>query len=139
MKSTDELYHEIQSGKDIFSYLKDNQEEIMKNTLPESLKIWLIEKNTTKANVVKKSNLSKPYVYQIFQGKKSPSRDKIIAISFGFEMNCEETQKLLKQAGFRELYPRDGRDVLILTGIRDKLNILDMNERLYDHEVEVLD
>lgn len=139
MKTTEELYNEIQSGKDILNYLEENQEEIMQATLPEYLKIWLQEKDTTKAQVVKKSNLSKPYVYQIFQGKKSPSRDKIIAISFGFEMTCEETQKLLKQAGFRELYPRDGRDVLILSGIRDKLNMIDMNERLYDHEVEVLD
>lgn len=139
MKSTEELLHEIQSGKDILEYFEENQKEIMQSTLPEYLKIWLKEKNTTKAMVVKKSNLSKPYVYQIFQGKKSPSRDKIIAISFGFTMNCEETQKLLKQAGYRELYPRDGRDALILSGIRDKLDIIAMNERLYDHEVEVLD
>ncbi len=139
MKSTEELFHEIQSGKDILDFLEENQEEIMQCTLPEYLKLWLKEKNVTKAMVVKKSNLSKPYVYQIFQGKKSPSRDKIIALSFGFDMNYEETQKFLKQAGYRELYPRDGRDVLILSGIRDKLDIIAMNERLYDHEVEVLD
>ncbi len=139
MKSTEELFHEIQSGKEVLEYLEENQEEIMQCTLPEYLKQWLSEKNTSKAMVVKKSNLSKPYVYQIFQGKKSPSRDKIIALSFGFAMNCEETQKFLKQAGYRELYPRDGRDVLILSGIRDKLDIIAMNERLYDHEVEVLD
>lgn len=139
MKSTKELLHEIQSGKDISEYLEENQDEILHLTLPEYLKKWLKEKNTNRAMVVRKSNLSKPYVYQIFQGKKSPSRDKIIAISFGFEMDCDETQTLLKQAGFKELYPRDRRDALILSGIRDKLNIIDMNERLYDHEVEVLD
>lgn len=97
MKSTDELYHEIKSGKDVASYLEENQGEMMECTLPEYLQEWLEEKGTTKAKVVKYSNLSKPYVYQIFQGKKSPSRDKIIAMAFGFQMTCEETQKFLKQ------------------------------------------
>lgn len=70
----------------------------------------------------------------IFQGKKYPSRDKIICLTFGFEMTVEETQTLLKQAGYQELYPRDQRDALLLFAIEKKMNILDANFLLYDHE-----
>jgi len=89
--------------------------------------------------VVRRSNLNKAYVYQIFLGKKYPSRDKVIALAFGLGLDAEETQMLLKQAGYRELYPRDPRDTLLLYAISQKMTIIDTNELLYDHNIEVLE
>ena len=48
-------------------------------------------------------------------------------------------KKLLKQAGYRELYPRDRRDALLLFAINQKMDIVGANEVLYDHEIEVLE
>lgn len=55
------------------------------------------------------SQLDRAYVYQIFSGEKTPSRDKLIAIAFGMNLSDEETQKMLKLSGNRELYARDQR------------------------------
>ncbi len=88
---------------------------------------------------MRRSNLNRAYVYQIFLGKKYPSRDKVIALSFGLGLDAEEMQTLLKQAGYRELYPRDPRDTLILFAINQNMNILTTNELLYDHNIEVLE
>lgn len=139
MKTTDELAHEIKHTANILDYLEQNQSEMQLNTLPECLSDWLQTKNLSRADVVKKSNLNKAYVYQIFSGKKYPSRDKVIALAFGLELNADETQTLLKQAGYRELYPRDPRDALLLFAIGQEKNIIDTNELLYDHEIEVLE
>lgn len=139
MKDTAELMNEIKSTKNILDYMERNQEEMHLNTLAECLNEWLPKKDCQVSDVVKKSNLNKSYVYQIFRGKKFPSRDKVIALAFGLELNADETQKLLKQAGYRELYPRDRRDALLLFAINQKMNIIDANEVLYNHEIEVLE
>lgn len=139
MKTTDELVHEISHSENILDYLAKNQAEMQLGSLPEYLGRWLKAKNCSKADVVRRSNLNKAYVYQIFLGKKYPSRDKVIALAFGMELDTQETQTLLKQAGYRELYPRDPRDALLLYSIGHRRSILDANELLYDHNIEVLE
>ncbi len=139
MKTTDELAHEISRADNILDYLEKNQTEMQLNTLPECLNDWLQKKKLSRADVVKKSNLNKAYVYQIFSGKKYPSRDKVIALAFGLGLNVDEAQTLLKQAGYRELYPRDPRDALLLFSIGKRQTIIDANELLYDHNIEVLE
>lgn len=139
MKTTEELENEIKEADDILTYLEENKAEMHLDSFPEYLKSWLKIKHLTKADVVHRSNLNRAYVYQIFLGKKYPSRDKVIAIAFGLTLNSEETQTLLKQAGYRELYPRDPRDVLLLYAIKHGMTILEANELLYDHSIDVLE
>ena len=139
MKTTDELTHEISQSDNILDYFAENRSEIQLDSLPDYLDKWLKQKNCSKADVVRRSNLNKAYVYQIFLGKKYPSRDKIIALAFGLELDDKEVQVLLKQAGYRELYPRDPRDALLLYAIGHHQNIIDANELLYDHNIEVLE
>ncbi len=139
MKNTDELAHEIQESNDIISYFERNREEMQTDSFSEYLEQWLRKKQLTRAEVVRASNLNKAYVYQIFSGKKYPSRDKVIALTFGLHLTIEETQTLLKQAGYRELYPRDPRDALLLFALGRGMDIISANELLFDHEIEVLE
>ena len=139
MKTTDELAHEISCSDNILDYFAENRDEMQLDSLPGYLKGWLKKKGCSKADVVRRSNLNKAYVYQIFLGKKYPSRDKIIALAFGLELDEKEVQVLLKQAGYRELYPRDPRDALLLYVIGHHKGIIDANELLYDHNIEVLE
>ncbi len=139
MKTTDELIHEIKTSEDILDYLEKNSGEMQLDSLPEYLKGWLKEKGLTKADVVRRSNLNRAYVYQIFLGRKYPSRDKVIALAFGLGLDSDEVQTLLKQAGYRELYPRDPRDALLLHALSRGETILQANEALYDHNIEVLE
>lgn len=139
MKTTDELAHEICRSDNILDYFAENRGEMQIDSLPEYLERWLKRKDCTKADVVRRSNLNKAYVYQIFLGKKYPSRDKVIALAFGLKLDEKEVQVLLKQAGYRELYPRDPRDALLLYAIGHHKGIIDANEILYDHNIEVLE
>ena len=139
MKDTAELMNEIKSAKNILDYMERNQGEMHLNTLAECLNEWLPKKGCQVSDVVKKSNLNKSYVYQIFPGRKYPSRDKVIALAFGLELDDKEVQVLLKQAGYRELYPRDPRDALLLYAIGHHQSIIEANELLYDHNIEVLE
>lgn len=138
-KSTDELRHEITMATDMEDYLTRNQEHLLKDSLSEHLHMLLTEKNLRRADVIRGSLLGRAYVYRIFAGDKIPSRDKLIALSFGLKLSEKETQKMLKLSGNRELYARDKRDALILFALQRNMSIMDANGMLLDHGYAVLD
>lgn len=138
-KSTDELRHEIKSATDMEDYLTKNREYLLKESLSEHLHTLLSRKNLKRADVIRGSLLGRAYVYRIFAGDKIPSRDKLIALAFGLQLTEEETQKMLKLSGSRELYARDKRDAMILFALQRQMTIMDANELLLDHGLAVLD
>ena len=136
--TTDELNHEIKAATDIEDYLEKNKEQMITKSLSEHLNTLLAKKGISRADVVRNSQLDRAYVYQIFSGEKTPSRDKLIAIAFGLRLTDDETQKMLKLSGNRELYARDKRDALILFSIHQKKTIYETNELLIDHRLTIL-
>lgn len=137
-KTTEELCHEIKDSTNINNFLKKNKEHMLTNSLPEHLNALLVQKGISRAEVVRGSLLDRSYVYQIFSGEKVPSRDKLIAIAFGLCLSDEETQKMLKLSGNRELYARDERDALLLFGLQRKKDIFEINELLISHNLTLL-
>ena len=107
-----------------------NNQNMLSQTLPEYLALQLKQKHLRRADVVRGSHLDRTYVYQIFSGKKVPSRDKLLAIAFGLQLSVEETQKMLKLSGNLELYVRDKRDAAILFAIQHGRSIDEANDLL---------
>ena len=138
-KSTEELTHEITNSTDVEDYLQKNKRHLLTQCLSEYLNMLLSEKELSRADVVRNSLLDRVYLYQIFSGKKAPSRDKLIALAFGLQLSDPETQKMLKLSGNRELYARDGRDALILFALQRNMTIMDANGMLFEHGFAVLD
>ena len=136
-KSTDKLNNELKKSQNIKMYLSENNSEFI-NSAIEYMNELLEQKNLKKSDVAKNSNLHRTYVYEIFNGDKSPSRDKVISIAFGMCLNLEETQKLLKRSGYRELYSRDSRDSIIIFSLNKKMNVIDCNILLESLSEEIL-
>lgn len=132
------LNHELKAAKDIDSYLGRNKENMIPRNLPIHLEMLLRKKGLKKADVARGSELNRKYVYQIFDGTKTPSRDKLIAIAFGLQLSDEETQTMLKLSENRELYVRDERDTIILFALQRKMNIMETNELLHSHRHKLL-
>ncbi|MCI9438594.1 MAG: helix-turn-helix domain-containing protein [Lachnospiraceae bacterium] len=137
-KTTDELRHEIKGATDIEDYLKNNRENLIHYNLTRHLNRLLSQKGISKAEVVRGSLLSKAYVYQIFSGERTPSRDKLIAIAFGLRLSEKETQDLLKISGKQELYAREERDAIILFSIQRNQSIFEVNDLLFEHAFNTL-
>jgi hypothetical protein len=137
-KTTDELTNQLKEATNIESYMDDNKSEFLSDTVSGVLNKLLIKKDLKKSEVVKGSNLHRSYVYEIFNGDKIPSRDKIIAIAFGMQLALEETQQLLKRCGHRELYSRDRRDSIIMFAINKEKSLIDCNILLSDSTEEII-
>ena len=81
--------------------------------------------NYVPAQVIKNSSIEITYGHQIFNGTRNPSRDKVIQLAFGFGLNVDGTQKLLKAAQKSLLYPKIKRDAAILYCINNNIDIIE--------------
>jgi hypothetical protein len=85
-----------------------------------------------------KSGIAHTYGHQLFNGLRKPSRDKVIQIAFGFEMNYEEIQELLQAARKSLLYPKIERDAVIIFAIHKGLSVAETQKMLNELNLPVL-
>lgn len=139
-KTTQELIGLMKSSKNYQEYLSANREEISPSFMKvdRALSVLLKKKSVKKSEVIAKSGIEVHYAYQIFSGVKIPSRDKVIMLCFGFGLSAEETQQLLKITGYPELYGKIERDNAILFGLTKQISVIDLNDMLYDLNLEIL-
>lgn len=127
---TDAAIKDLLKATSIGDFLAGNHENMLTMNLSEYLMTLLHQKKLKRADVIRDSHLEHAYVYQIFDGKKKPSRDKLIAIAFGLHLNVEETQRMLRLGGCSELYARVGRDAVILFAVSRGMSIGETDELL---------
>ena len=136
--STAETKDRLKNASSFGDFLKRNRENMLEADLSKYLMELLAQKGLKRAQVVEDSGVDKAFVYQIFNGSKRPSRDKLIAITFGMHLNEEETQRVLKIAGHSELYPRVPRDALILFSIQRGKDIWQTDDALESNGFQTL-
>lgn len=76
--------------------------------------------------------------HQLFNGTRKPSRDKVIQLAFGFGLDMEQTQQLLKAAQKSPLYPKIKRDAAILYCIMHEFDFVKTQKLLGSFDIETL-
>lgn len=137
-KSTEDLLNEIKQTDEIQTFIERNDDEFLSKPLCEVIGGIIKDKKLKKADVVARSGLNRIYAYQILSGKRVPSRDKLIALCFGLLSGLEETDKLLKLAGYSTLYAKNKRDSIIIFAINSGKSVFSANELLFDNGLEIL-
>lgn len=137
-KPTNELLKQLTESSTVEEYLEQNQEFMVKYPLEELLNELIEQKQYRKIEVIKRAELNEIYGYQIFSGKRIPSRDKLICLAIGMNLSLEETQTLLKEAGFAVLYPKRERDSIIIFGIEKGKTVPQINMLLYEKGQETI-
>ena len=138
-KSTANLQSELKQAESLEQFLKDNSADLKFNTVPEFLNKMLIKYDSEKKEVVRRSGLTGTYAYQIFDGKKNAGREKLIQLAFGFPLNLEETQRLLRLGGYSELYVKKKREAFLMYALEKKYDINQVNELLYQNGEETFE
>ena len=67
--------------------------------------------------VIRRGGLESSYGHRLFSGMRRPSRDTALQLAFGFDMNVDEAQTLLKAARVAPLHPKVKRDAVIAYGL----------------------
>ena len=99
-------------------------------SLEEHLDALLDQKETSRAEVIYRAGLDTVYGYQIFNGTRKPSRDKLLQLAFGFPLTYKETLTLLRIAGVGSLYVRRRRDSIIIFALNKGFSLEQLNELL---------
>ena len=137
-KDTSKILEELKECSDFKKFYSENRENISDTALSEYLGKLMAEKGLTKSAVIKASELSEIYAYQIFSGVRRPERKKLLALTVGMGLDLEETQRLLQVAGYPELYVKNTFDCIVMFGICKKMNVMSINELLYDYGAETI-
>ena len=96
------------------------------------------KKNLKKSDLIYNANINRTYGYQILNGDKKPSRDKIIQLCISANLTLKETNKALILGNTNELYVKNIRDSIIIFSINHNLSIININELLYDYSLPLL-
>lgn len=137
-KNTQELQNELTSAPNLSIFLSENQDNFNDTNFPELLNKLFIKSGLSKAALAKRASTSEVYLYQIFSGDRTPSRDRAICLCFGLSATLEETQHLLKNSSMAELYVRDRRDAIIIYGLSNGMSLDEINDKLFSENEETL-
>lgn len=95
-------------------------------------------KNLTKAELARRSGISEVHLHQVFAGRRNPSRDRLLCICVGLGITLDETQRMLTQGGYAQLYPRTRRDAIISYGVVHQLPLGEINDKLFAEQKKTL-
>ncbi len=119
-------------------YLLNNKDFFLNEDSKEFWDNIIKGKNHSKSNIINKSDFSYCYFYEVINGKKAPTKDKVIRLTLALEMTLDECQQALKLSGRSALYPKNRRDSIIIYAILKKLSIVECNSLLEKYEEEEL-
>ena len=132
-KDTEQLENELAAAETVEDFLTANKDNFKNFTLAEYLSKLLAEKNLSKTDVIKNSQLDQTYVYRVFSGvTKKPARQNVIALALALKLSPKETNYLLYYAGVEKLYVRNEWDSIIFFALENNLSVAETNELLQD-------
>ena len=137
-KSTTDLNEELMSESDIDTYISQNRDFFAQRDICQLLGQLYDKKAISKAALARKAGMSEVYLHQVFSGRRKPSRDRLICLCLGMGASLEETQQLLRQAAYAQLYPRNKRDAIISHGILHHTELSDINDKLFAENEKTL-
>lgn len=134
---TEELLNELKNTSDIQAFFKAHEAQFITETTSGYLNQMLELKHLTPALVAKTSGVGE-YVYKIFSGSRTPSRDILIAIAFSMNMSTEETQLLLRISKFAVLDSRSKRDSVVIFGLSHGLTVFETDDILEEQNLPTI-
>lgn len=127
---TEDLLEQLLIADDPESFLNDN--DLGQRDLPGMLADLLDAKGLRRIDVVHEAQLNETFGYQIFKGKRKPSRNKVLQLALGMRLNLKETDRLLQAAEVSTLYCKDRRDAIIIYCIEHDATLAETNDSLYE-------
>lgn len=100
IKRTDELDFELKNADCIHNYLAVNEDAFADRNFYRLLAALITESGKSKARIAADSCISEPYLYNLINGEKRPTRNVVIKLAFGLLLSLETTERLLKLAGY---------------------------------------
>lgn len=136
--STSSLLSGLFKASELTDFVARHEDALKLPALTEHLEALCKEKQMLRVEVIRRAGIDRSFGFQIFQGTKNPSRDKVLQLALGFGLGYEETQILLKIARKSELYPRIKRDAALIYCLNRHLSFTDAQAALSGMGITIL-
>lgn len=136
--STEELLSLLFKEPSLPLFLQREATDLTLPSFSEYITSLCTERNEIPEHIIVRSNLEKSYGHRLFNGSRTPSRDTVLQLAFGFCLSVAETQDLLKVARKSLLYPRVKRDAAIIYCLHNGITIVDTQIILHDLDLPIL-
>lgn len=133
--STDEIFTRIYKNEPVS---KEEIDFIDSKQMRDELKEKIDNAGYTITTLAIECYITPSHLHDFLSGKKQMSRDKLLAIFITLGYDTKKIQKLLKRFGYSELYSRNLRDFVILKGVKGKIGLDGINEKLEGESLDIL-
>lgn len=132
------IFRKLFKSPDVKTFLDISGDEVWVPPFHVYISTLCKQRHLVPEHIIKRAAIERTYGHQLFNGRRKPSRDKVIQLAFGFEMDIEETQTLLQIAQKSVLYPKIKRDTVILHCIEKRMNIYEAQSTLQEFDLMLL-
>ncbi len=138
-RKTDELIDELTKGNvDFEAFITENDSSLIEVNLREFWSRMTKKSGMSNSNIINKAYYSYYYFYEVINGKKIPSRDKLMCLILAMHLDLEDCQTALRYCGKASLYPKFKRDSIFIYAVSHGLSIRETNEMLEKEGLEWL-
>lgn len=109
---TEELLEALRRSASPEEYL--DQVDLPNRDLPGYLFALLDASGKSRAAVADECGMGASYVYQIFAGERTPTREFLLRIAFCLGCDLRQAQRLLRLADEGALWPKRRRDAILI-------------------------
>lgn len=135
--TTEDLLKELKNTTDINSFFSSHQNDFLNLSVSQYLNDLIAIKKTSVSIVSRNSGVG-DYLYKVFNGERKPSRDILIATSFGLNLSFDEAQLLLRISKFASLDSKDRRDSIIIFGLTHGKSVFETDDLLFENNFSTL-
>lgn len=116
-KSTDELLKILKSTQSTYD-LKHYTDLLSSENTPckfsDFINKELSIRKISAATLISSSQIQRNYAYQILDGRRNPSKDKVLSICLALNLDLSQTQRALILSNNSQLYSRRKRDSILI-------------------------
>ena len=136
--TTDELWGKLFKSDTVSEYLDDVGDSRSFPSFSEYITMLCAAKGENEESVIKRGQIESSFGHRLFKGTRNPSRDTVLQLAFGLELDSDETQQLLKIARATALHPRVKRDAVIAYCLHHHMSFMDTQELLYENDLPTM-
>lgn len=136
--STEELFALLFKASSLPLFLEGTASDTALPTFHEYISSLCAAQKEIPEHIIQRAGLEKSFGHQLFSGRRTPSRDTVLQLAFGFSLSVADAQALLKVAGKSPLYPRVKRDSAIIYCLYHGISFLDAQIILHDLDLPIL-
>lgn len=134
--NTRDLWVRLFKAPSVTGYLTEQEEQLP--AFADYIKQCCESRGEKPEQIIRRSDIDSSFGHRLFAGKRNPSRDTVLQLAFGFGMNVEQTQQLLKVARASLLHPKVRRDAVIAWCLHNGKTIIQAQEILHDCKLPLM-